>query len=167
MASACSRLGRRRAQARMLRAGRAETRGARGGQPASACLWGGAACARAQKGQRGPAESWRGAVRRAEVGARRGRGGWTRVWGCHCHGALTGGTDVLREGGTGCARCLGRCGLRGSRVYCCVRDVGPRVRPLWTGPAFFDRRCLLWALCRGKELPLCQPSLGALSAPAE
>lgn len=167
MASACSRLGRRWAQARMLRAGRAETRGARGGQPASACLWGGAAYARAQKGQRGPAESWRGAVRCAEVGARRGRGGWTR------------GVGVSLP------RCADRRQRRteggGARVV-----PGVLVAAGWGAPES-SAACVTWApesdpfgqagpssivaafsgLCRGKELPLCQPSLGALSVPAE
>lgn len=37
-------------------------------------------------------------MRRAEVGARRGRGGWTLGLGVSLPRALTGGTDVLREG---------------------------------------------------------------------
>lgn len=154
----------------MPRAGSAETRGDRGGQPASACLWGGAAYARAQKGQRGPAESWRercGAG--AEVGARRGRGGWTRGVGV----SLSSRAD-RRHGQT--ERGHGRClvpwsqrvrGLRRLVLPSLVREAGPGVRSFWAGPAFLGRRCLLSALCRGKELPPCQPSLGALSVPAE
>lgn len=126
LASACSRLGRRRARARMPRAGSVETRGDRGGQPASACLWGGAAYARAQKGQRGPAESWRercGAG--AQVGARRGRGGWTRGVGVSLSSRADRRHGQTERGDTGGAWCLGRSVLGGSGGWCsrawCVR----------------------------------------------
>lgn len=58
-------------------------------------------------------------------------------------------------------------GLRRLVLRSLVRDVGPGVRSLWAGRAFFGRRCLRLVLCRGKERPLCQPSLRTLSVPVE
>lgn len=99
-------------------------------------------------------------VRGGGVAAERG------VCGCHCHRALTGQT----ERGHGRFLVPWSQRVRGlwrlvlpSRVH----EAGPGVRSFWAGPAFFGCRCLLSALCRGKELPPCQPSLGALSVPAE
>lgn len=56
-------------------------------------------------------------------------------------------------------------GLRRLVLPSLVREAGPGVRSFWAGPAFLGHRCLLCVV--GKELPLCQPSLGALSVPAE